>query len=459
MRATHRLVAARARRLTVPSLVVVAAGLVASSAAPSDTRTILIRHASVVDVVAGRVLDDHAVLVRGDRIERVGPDAAVIASVPTAAGRTVDAGGRFLIPGLWDMHVHALWDPIVTTTALPLLVAHGVTGVRDMGGSLDVLRSVRAGIDAGTLRAPRLVAAGLVIDGPRPVDPSISVAVSSADEAVAAVGRLADAQVDFLKVYTLLPASAFKVVMAEAARRGLRVSGHVPAGISPTEAAEAGMWSIEHMRAELGGYCTRATETACGPMTTAFRAHGTWQVPTLVVRRARAYLDDPARASDPRLSDVPRGLREAWLAARLRRLEQRDDAAFRAMRDQYADERWLAGHLHRSGVGLVAGSDAGADFVFHGSGLHDELAELVEAGLTPLQALRAATSDAARLLGRAGATGQVVAGADADLVLIEDDPLADIGAVRRIHGVMSRGAWLERAELDRVRATVRAAAR
>ncbi len=443
-------------RRVVVVLLALACALARGAAQPAPT--VLIRHASVVDVAEGRILHDHAVVVRGDRIARVGPDADVMADASAAGSRVVDARGRFLMPGLWDMHVHALWDPIVTTTVLPLLVAHGVTGVRDMGGSLDVLRSVRAGIAAGTLRAPRLVAAGSVLDGPKPVDPSISIAVSSADEAVAAVARLADARVDFLKVYTLLPAPAFRAVMADAARRGLRVSGHVPADISPMEAAEAGMQSIEHMRAELGGFCTRATEAACAPAIAAFRANGTWQVPTLAVRRARAYLDDPARASDPRLSDEPRQLREAWLAARNRRLAQRDAAAFRAMRDQFADERWLAGHLHRSGIPLLAGSDAGADFSFHGSGLHDELAELVEAGLTPLQALRAATSDAARFLDRAGRTGQVVAGADADLVLIDGDPLGDVAAVRRVQGVMSRGAWLDRAELDRMRAAARAAA-
>jgi imidazolonepropionase-like amidohydrolase len=233
----------------------------------------------------------------------------------------------------------------------------------------------------------------------------------------------------------------------------------VPADISPIEAAEAGMQSIEHMRAELGGYCTRATETACAPVIAAFRAHGTWQVPTLAVRRARAYLDEPTRATDPRLADEPRALREQWLDARRRRLARRTEADFRTMRGEFAEEQWLAGHLHRSGVRLLAGSDAGADFSYHGSGLHDELRELVAAGLSPLEAVQAATIRAATFLGRQGRTGEVRAGADADLVLLEDNPLADIGAVSRIRGVMTRGAWLPRADLDRVLVAAREAAR
>ena len=439
-------------------VVLLALGCTLSQGAAEPAPATLIRHASVVDVADGRILRDHAVLVRGDRIERVGPDALVSADASPAAIR-IDAGGRYLMPGLWDMHVHALWDPIVTTTVLPLLLTQGITGVRDMGGTLDVLALVRAQLAAGTLRAPQIVAAGPILDGPAPVDPSVSIAVTTEADAVAAVGRLADAHVDFIKVYTLLPAPAFRAVMAEASRRGLRVSGHVPADISPTGAAEAGMHSIEHMRAELGGFCTRVTEAACAPMIAAFRAHGTWQVPTLAVRRARAYLNEPTRATDPRLADEPRPLREQWLDARRRRLARRTEADFRTMRDEFADEQWLAGHLHRTGVRLLAGSDAGADFSYHGSGLHDELRELVTAGLSPLEAVQAATIRAATFLGRQGRTGEVRAGADADLVLFDDNPLADIRAVGRIRGVMTRGAWLPRADLDRMLAAAREAAR
>ncbi len=444
-----------AMREVVVLLIALGCTLLQGAAQPAPVT--LIRRASVVDVADGRILRDHAVLVRGDRIERVGPDALVSVDASPAAIR-IDAGGRYLIPGLWDMHVHALWDPIVTTTVLPSLLTQGITGVRDMGGTLDVLALVRAQLAAGTLRTPQIVSAGPILDGPAPVDPSVSIAVTTEADAVAAVGRLAHAHVDFIKVYTLLPASAFRAVMAEASRRGLRVSGHVPADISPIEAAEAGMQSIEHMRAELGGYCTRATEAACAPVIAAFRAHGTWQVPTLAVRRARAYLDEPARATDPRLAGEPRALRDAWLATRQRRIAQKGESGFRTMRAEFDNERWLAGHLHRSGVPLLAGSDAGADFSYHGYGLHDELAELVTAGLSPLEALQAATIRAATFLGRQGRTGEVRAGADADLVLLDDNPLADIGAVSRIRGVMTRGAWLPRAELDRMRASAWAAA-
>lgn len=442
-----------ARRAVIACMSVAMVVAVPRAQAPA----MIIRHATVVDVASGRLLRDHAVLVRGDLIERVGPDADVSADVAGATTR-IDAGGRYLIPGLWDMHVHALWDPIVTTTVLPLMVTDGITGVRDMGGTLEVLRRVRAEIDAGTLRAPRVVAAGPILDGPEPVDPSVSIAIDSPAAATAAVATLAAAGVDFIKVYTLLPAPAFRAVVADAQRRGLRVSGHVPADITPVEAAAAGMASIEHMRAELGGFCTRATEAACVPIIAAFRAHGTWQVPTLSVRRARAELDDRSRIADSRLAFVPGVLRAQWLAARTRRLAQKGPDDFRRMRGEFADEQWLAGLLHRERIALLAGSDAGADFSYHGSGLHDELRELVRVGLSPLEALQSATIRAAVFLGQTGRTGQILSGAGADLVLLESNPLEDITSVARIHAVMSRGRWLDRPELDRLRAASRAAA-
>jgi hypothetical protein len=213
------------------------------------------------------------------------------------------------------------------------------------------------------------------------------------------------------------------------------------------------------MRAELGGFCTRATVASCAPIVAAFLQHQTWQTPTLAVRHARAAIDGPLVAEDPRLAFEPRALREQWLAARDRRLVQRASAGFAPLRAQFANEQWLAGHLFRSGVPLLAGSDAGADFSYHGFGLRDELEELVQAGLTPWQAMQAATQRAAEFLGRPGATGAIAIGAEADLVLYDCDPTVDTSCLGRIRGVMTRGAWLDRRELDRMLAAVRQAAR
>lgn len=389
-------------------------------------------HASVIDVETGAVRRDQTILIAGDRIVEVG-------GLRPRAARVVDVGGRYVMPGLCDMHVHTLWDPAVRNTFLPLFVANGITSVRDMGGTLEVTNAVRAEIEKGTLIGPRITASGPVLDGPAPVDPSISIAITTVDDARAAVQQLARAKVDFIKVYTLLPRDAFFAVMEEARKAGLTVAGHVPADVTTAEASNAGMKSIEHMRSEIGLYCSRDKPEDCEALMQIFLKNATWQTPTLAVRRARAFIDDPAKPSDSRLQYLPKELRAIWLKNRASKLA-RPPAYFAEIKKQHEDEMWLAGELHRRGVPLLAGSDAGADFSYPGSTLHEELELLVTAGLTPLEAIQAATVAPARFLGR---TGKL-----ADLVILDANPLDDIRNTRSIHGVVLAGRYLDRAALD-----------
>lgn len=407
--------------------------------------------ATVVDPRAAGSRPGQTVLVDDGRIVAVGPVHAV--AVPAGTPR-VDARGRYLVPGLWDMHVHTLWDPVVRSTFLPLFVANGVTGVRDMGGTLEVLAQVRSEQAATDHPWPSIVAPGPVLDGPQPVDPSISLAIVAPDDARAAVQALAAVPVDFIKVYTLLPPDACRAVVDEAGKHGLTVSGHIPHGITVEEAA-AGMRSIEHLRAETGGLCAGLTDADCDAAYDALRDHAVRQVPTLVARRPRA-VEDAGLVDDPRLDYVPGVLRDIWLANRARRRALSADER-QAKRAEYAREVADAGALPARGLHVLAGSDAGSDFALPGFGLHDELALLVEAGLTPAQALQAATSEAADYLGRDD-IGTIAPGAVADLVLLSEDPLRDIRNTRRIEAVLLRGRLLDRAALDAMLAGARAAA-
>ena len=378
-------------------------------APPAPAMDLAIVGATVIEPRNGTRHPHLTVLVDDGRIVAMGDMRRV--AIP-AGTPELDARGRFLVPGLWDMHVHALWDPVVRETFLPLFVANGITGVRDMGGTLEVLAQVRREQAAGDPPWPTIVAAGPILDGPQPVDPSVSLAIDTA---------------------------------AEATLHGLPVAGHIPYGITVEEATR-GMRSVEHLRAETGGLCAELSTKECDAAYSALAAHSVWQTPTLVARRPRARLDDPALVEDPRLAYVPAMLRDIWLANRARRLPQAPEMA-QSRRDDFARERAAAGALPSRGLRVLAGSDAGADFSIPGFGLHDELGLLVEAGLTPAQALRAATSEAADYLGRDD-LGGVEAGAVADLVLLDADPLDDIGNTRRIHAVVLRSRLFDRAALD-----------
>ncbi len=417
-------------------------------ATPPD---LVIRDVSVWDGVGPGIRHGRTVVVRYGTIVQVGPSAEV--EIPAGA-TVVDGRGEFLIPGLWDMHVHALWAADVPATFLPLFVAHGVTGVRDMGGTLDVLAQARDDVRMDRYPAPRLVASGMILDGPEPVHPEVSIAVADAADARRAVERLARADVDFLKVYTLLPAEAFEAVVAEAAVRSLPVAGHVPAAVGPVAAAEAGMRSVEHTMNELDGFCAREEPEACDPIVAAFREHGTWQVPVLAVERDRAK---EQMAADPRLAYMPESLLQYWFGARPPDADARAPAdgrppapASAERTPELPEEAWLTTLLHEAGVPILAGTDAGVPFSLPGWSLHEELELLVAAGLTPAEALEAATRGPAEYLGRTEELGTIEVGRRADLVLLRANPLDDIRNTRAIEAVILGGELLDREALDAI---------
>lgn len=446
---------------------------------PAGPRLVL-TGVTVVDVRQGRLLHDHAVVVEGNRIVAVGASGAT--SVPAGA-RVVDARGKYLIPGLWDMHVHSA---VAATRELPLYLALGVTGVRNMHAtpdtSLALVRGIKRQLAAGALLGPRFLANGSIVDGPQPAQPG-SVAVGTAEAARRAVDSLVAGGADFIKVYIRLPREAYFAVAAQAKQRGVPFVGHVPVAVRTEEAADAGQRSIEHTH-ELEWSCstrgdsirtaflgdpapTRATYrraraalvatwsgAQCASAIAALRRNATWFVPTLVVEwaplAADSVLGDPAT-----LAVVPGAMLEAWRSG---------DAALPPDARRVSEARLRSGFevvrlLHQAGVPLLAGTDVGNPFVVPGFSLHTELEMLVRAGLSPLAALQAATVNPARFLAATDSLGTVEPGKLADLVLLDADPLADIRNTARIRAVITNGRYLDRAALDAMLADAGRAAR
>ncbi|MES3035148.1 MAG: amidohydrolase family protein [Gemmatimonadota bacterium] len=443
-----------------------------------------IRNVVVVNVTDGTLDSGQTVITDGDRIQRIGP----MATTPTPAGATVvDAAGRYLIPGLWDMHTHSLnqWR-----WTFPLHVANGVTGIRDLSTSVPMkeLRRVRADVDAGSVTGPRFVTAGPLLDGPESQRGYLSV--HTADEARAAVDSLQGEGVDFIKVYHGLSRAAFQAVMDAAGRHGLPVVGHIPEALDdPMEAISAGMRSIEHVsqfhllcaaeRAEImrlvsqsdsiraRGDARRADEMVqragemrftsyrapfCEEVGRTMAARGTWITPTLTLE-LQTY-QPPVEVSTeqlfarPEYQYMPRATLDAW---RRRHVAAIADTS-RAHREEAQELRRQSlakvADMHRGGAGMLAGTDGSGSFQVYGFNLHEELGWLVLAGLTPLEALQSATRDPARFLGRETEVGSVTIGKRADLVLLDADPLQDIANTRRIHAVVLGGRLLRRDVLD-----------
>jgi imidazolonepropionase-like amidohydrolase len=459
---------------------VAATGCASAARAPgaASANAVAITHVTVIDVSSGTARPDMTVVVRGNRIVAIG--AADSVATPADA-EAVDGRGRFLIPGLWDMHVHAAW-PNVADAVAELFVANGVTGVRDMWGDPAVIHDWRGEVARRDGKHPRIVAAGNLVDGPEPVWPN-SIRVRGADDARDVVRSLRRNGADFIKVYSHLPRDAYFAIADEAKQQGIPFAGHVTIAISAAEASDAGQRSIEHLtgvalgcssleprileeaattiasrgwaaasgfeRAAGGLIDSTYDASRCDALAARFVRNETWQVPTLTVRYNVTHLDDPTLENDPRLRYMPRFLRQRW-SDRAESIEGGSSRAPAAQQAQYRRETMIVGQLSRAGVPILAGTDEQNPYCMPGFSLHDELARLVAAGLTPLAALQAATLNPARFLHATDSLGTVEVGKIADLVLLDGDPLADIHNVSRIEAVVVNGRLIDGAERERL---------
>jgi len=422
----------------------------AAPAAPAPPGVLAIVGATVLPMDRDVELPDSTVLVAAGRIVAVGPASEVV--VPDGA-EVIDGHGRFLMPGLVDMHVHSWF-----ATDLPLFVANGVTTVRNMFGS-QLHVGWRDEVEAGRLFGPSLVTAGPIVDGDPPVWPGSRV-VLTPEDARAAVAEHVAGRYDFVKVYNGLPAEAYAALVETAREAGLQVHGHVPRAVGLHGVLAAGQRTVEHLDGfetclagatiDLGGFgnllsaWSRADLERLPALVEDVRAAGTFQCPTLVVLRKVLGPDDLDRElSRPELSCVPPMLLSMWKG----RAAQGAAAAALAHAGDAARLATVR-ELGLAGVPLLLGTDTGNPWVVAGFSVHEELANLVEAGLSPAAALRAATRTPAECLSATDEFGAVAPGLRADLLLLEADPRADVSTARRRVGVVLRGTWHPESELQ-----------
>jgi imidazolonepropionase-like amidohydrolase len=376
------------------------------------------------------------------------------------------------------MHVHLSFPVGAAKIFLPLMVANGVLGARDMHSFLLPILSLKRAVASGAQIGPRLFVAGTAVDGPNSYLPAARI-VRTPEEARMAVRELKAAGVDFIKVYSSLPKELYLVVANEAKTAGIPFVGHVPYLVTAAEASDAGQRSFEHLtEVDVGtssdeaaikadeleamnqkhGYIpdpARLKSTFDSAKTAAlfeqFRRNDTWQVPTLVVFYQEIQIADTSRrGNDSLLVDIPKVLRDYW-----RSLPVDIATKMVALGAVHAD---LVGRLNRAGVQMLAGSDCPNPFVYPGFSLHDELGLLVRSGLTPAEALRTATINPATFLRVTDSLGTVASGKVADLVLLDANPLTDIANTKRIRAVIQGGRLLNRGALDAMLARARARA-
>lgn len=425
--------------------------------------TIAFTNVAVVDVEKGALRLDQTVVIEGSRISAAG-DAQRIH--PPRGVRIIDGQGKFLMPGLWDMHVHAMPLPHIPE----LFIANGVTGIRDMYDDPPRIRDLRKAIQEHRRIGPRVITSGKIVNGAlvKNRNPAPLMIVHTPEEARRAVRQQIKDGVDFIKIYDGLSRSAFYAIADECKRDGIPFVGHTPASVTTAEAAAAGQRSIEHLSGVLLDCSSHPTlirwlpdlsrlhdtqqrtldwfdPVHAGALFATFVRYGTWQCPTLSIFKGIVFDDDPSLAdtrSDPNLGFL--NLPPLSRTGKPSQLEQ----------DRAIEKQAMAvtAMMFRAGVRLLAGTDRGLawgdPFFVAGFALHDEIELMVSAGLPVSAVLRIATLAPAQFFGRENELGSVSDGKLADLVLLDADPLQSISNTRLIRAVVADGRLYDRTALD-----------
>ncbi|HZS62702.1 MAG TPA: amidohydrolase family protein [Gemmatimonadaceae bacterium] len=424
-----------------------------------------ITHVTVIDVANGHARSDVTVVIAQGHVVSVSNSPA-----PPGA-RVLNGAGKYVIPGLWDMHSHLQFDRYVRGVAFPQYIANGVTGLRDMDGDCDSacadqdtaynpLHAATAAMVRQWKRdtlAPRIVAASNLLDGPHPLWPG-SAAIATPEQGRAAVDTAIARGADFIKVYSGLSRASYLAIADESKRRGIPFVGHVPDSISIDDASAAGQLSIEHMyrfadvcssrpgeiarakgRALLIALNDAFNLEACRPIMRRLAERGTWVCPTLTVSAGVWLHQDTSVTHDSRQAMMAPADTAWWNSIRRRYAAIMTPGDVARNRSLFNHEIEMVGALYRAGVPLLIGTDVSNPWVYWGSSVHDELALFVRAGLTPLAALQAATIGPARFFHATDSLGTVAPGKVADLVVLDANPLDEIANTRRIHAVIVRG--------------------
>jgi Imidazolonepropionase and related amidohydrolases len=423
-------------------------------------QTLAIEHATVVDVRSGKLVNDQTITIADNKISLIGNSGDV--EIPDDA-QVKDATGQYVIPGLWDMHVHLEEN---YKDAFPLFLANGVTGIREMGAALANIDQWNTSIQAG-MTAPHLVYAGMTLNGGPADDAPHMRYLKTEEEAREAVRLNAEKGASHIKVYSWLPRPLFLAVMDEAKKYGLPVVGHLPVEVRAEEAIQLGFKSIEHMHglfiatssieddifknadmSDLAGYSLAEIEASehydsqkANNLFSEFKEKEVWPVPTLVT-----YYNMAKTEIDPRSKYVPTDVQEQW-AEVIRAVPPEQVELMDAINSKNPE---MVQKLNDAGVPMLAGTDSGYELtnLIYGVSLHDELELLVKSGLTPLQALQTATLNPARYLEREEELGTVEEGKLADLVLLDKNPLEDIRNTTSISAVILDGKLMEKQTLD-----------
>lgn len=437
--------------------------IIFSSCHNTKEHQLVISNVNIIDVRTGNVLEGKTVAIDSNYITEI-YDRKINVSEGT---RVIDGTAKFLIPGLWDMHVHHKGN---YSDSNPLLIANGVTGVREMWGDMYYHQKILKGITDGTMDVPDVYTGSPIIDG-KPVIWPGSIGVSNAEEARKTAIEQIESGIDFLKVYSLLSKESFDAIAEVANERGIPLAGHVPDEVTIQHAARIGMASVEHLTGILYGaipsrdslisarifeypdykqaiasFNPASFDSLCQLLV----REDLWMCPTLITNKGSAFRADPEFINDARLNYLPDHMTSGWTLDSAEWADPKRQERIRQNQEFFNFTLPLVGQMHSKGVRFMAGSDYPNPFCYPGFSLHDELALMVEGGMDNLSALQTATLNPTIFMGKEDQFGSIEAGKTASLVLLAKNPLIQIENSRSIEAVVLRGKPFEKAALTQM---------
>jgi hypothetical protein len=437
----------------------------------------VISNSKIINTEDGSIKEGHDILIKGNIIGAIVPHRKSY----DRSVKIIDGNNLFTIPGLWDMHVHAIWSGWFDVCN-PLMVAYGVTGFRDTWGELKLADTIRRKMAAGEIPFQRFILSGNLIDGSRPIWPTSQVA-DSPSEGTRLVDSLYKAGADFIKVYSRLKPEVFFAIAKRCKELNMKFAGHVPEKVKLVDAANAGMYSMEHLTGVTEAFSDiedsifaliNKTDYTGDPKTfgplmmerlnllvkskivpekaakiiDAFKKNHTWIVPTMLAKRGISFMDVMSKEKDERLNYLPEMISFGWKPENDFRVKSRTPQQWLDVKTLYQSGVAQLTLLNKSNIQFLAGTDFPNPYCFPGSGIHDEFELMTGAGFTPLQALQAATLNAAKYLGKTDSLGTIAPNKYADILLLAENPLANISNSRKIEALFVNGRFYNKRDLE-----------
>lgn len=445
-----------------------------------------IENITVIDPIDG-LKENQTIVIKDGKIHQVLPTKELPLSRDNSI---IDGTGKYLIPGLWDAHVHFSFMEDLAPSMLDLFLVYGVTSVRDTGGDITFVNQWKQKSMDNPTGAPRVMVAGPLLDGlpnvydgSDPGHPPLSVGLGTVEDVQQQIQQLDSLEVDLLKAYEMLSPEQFATVTEMARNKGLKVTGHVPLSMDVISASNAGLNSMEHMRnlelscasnadelleqrrkmlfsgRENKGGILRSNihqaqreiaienydEIKANEVLDVLAANETWQIPTLTLNTSfteRPFMEPDVQQS---FNYLPQSIEEEW-KSNIAAFAATEISAFRTEYSNWL--RNMVGKIHNKGIDIMAGTDCPIFFLTPGRSLHQELEALVDAGLTPLDALKTATYNPAKYFDMENELGLIKENHWADLLILDANPLQDIANTQRINAVIKQGNYLDRSRLD-----------